>query len=161
MDPLGISPEEYRRLAAQDVDLSAEWIGTMDSRSTFPPITGAESERIFATPLPREGIGAEAFAALDQIAANSRVHNGRFYGYVQPPGEPVAALGDLVASILNQNMTGWRSAPAGITIERTVVRWLAEAVGCNGHIGTLTGGGSAAALGAATCGRFPVTRTTA
>ncbi len=64
----------------------------------------------------------------------------------QGPGEPVAALGDLFASILNQNMTAWRSSPSGVTIERTVVRWLAEAVGCPGFAGTLTGGGSAANL---------------
>lgn len=43
-------------------------------------------------------------------------------------------------------MTAWRSSPAGITIERTVVRWLAEAIGCKGLSGTLTGGGSAANL---------------
>lgn len=91
-------------------------------------------------------MGAEALLALRNVVAHSRAQNGRFYGYVQGPGEPVAALGDLVASILNQNMTGWRSAPAGITIERTVVRWLAEAVGCSGYYGTLTGGGSAANL---------------
>jgi glutamate/tyrosine decarboxylase-like PLP-dependent enzyme len=33
-----------------------------------------------------------------------------------------------------------------VTIERTVVRWLAEAVGCARFFGTLTGGGSAANL---------------
>jgi glutamate/tyrosine decarboxylase-like PLP-dependent enzyme len=77
---------------------------------------------------------------------HGRAQNGRFFGYVQGPGEAVAALGDLFASILNQNMTAWRSSPSGVTIERTVVRWLAEAVGCAGFVGTLTGGGSAANL---------------
>ncbi|MFY9559494.1 MAG: aminotransferase class V-fold PLP-dependent enzyme [Terriglobales bacterium] len=89
---------------------------------------------------------AEAFSALRDVVAHSRAQNGRFFGYVQGPGEPVAALGDLMASILNQNMTAWRSSPAGVTIERTVVRWLAEAVDCGGFVGTLTGGGSAANL---------------
>lgn len=73
--------------------------------------------------------------------------------------EPVAALGDFVASVLNQNMTAWRSAPAGVTIERTVVRWLAQAIGCGGFSGTLTGGGSAAnlmALAMARESRVPV-----
>ena len=65
---------------------------------------------------------------------------------MQGPGEPVAALGDLVASILTQNITAWRSSPAGVSIERTVVRWLAEAIGCQAFSGTLTGGGSAANL---------------
>ncbi len=91
-------------------------------------------------------MGDRALAALKDAIAHSRTQNGRFFGYVQGPGEPVAALGDLLASILNQNMTAWRSSPAGVTIERTVVRWLAEAVGCGGFLGTLTGGGSAANL---------------
>src|SRR5205807_5524936 len=62
--------------------------------------------------------------------------------YVVGSGEAVGALGDLYASILNQNVTAWRSAPAAVTIERTVVEWIAEAVGCPGLVGTLTSGGS-------------------
>jgi glutamate/tyrosine decarboxylase-like PLP-dependent enzyme len=87
-----------------------------------------------------------AFDALDDVIAHCRAQNGRFFGYVQGSGDPIAALGDLVASILTQNITAWRSSPAGVTIERTVVRWLAEAVGCHGFSGTLTSGGSAANL---------------
>jgi glutamate/tyrosine decarboxylase-like PLP-dependent enzyme len=86
------------------------------------------------------------FDALREVIAHSRAQNGCFFGYVQGPGEPIAALGDFVASILTQNITAWRSSPAGVTIERTVVRWLAEAVGCHDFSGTLTGGGSAANL---------------
>src|SRR5262249_23571765 len=84
--------------------------------------------------------------ALADVIAHSRAQNGRFFGYVLGSAEPVAALADFVASVLNQNMTAWRSAPAGVTIERTVVRWLAEAIGCGGFSGTLAGGGSAANL---------------
>jgi aromatic-L-amino-acid decarboxylase len=58
------------------------------------------------------------------LAAN-RSPSPRFYGYVLGCGEPVAALADLLASILNQNVTAWRSSPAGVTIERQVVRWIA------------------------------------
>jgi aromatic-L-amino-acid decarboxylase len=58
----------------------------------------------------------------------------------------VAALGDLFASVINQNGTAWRSGPATAVIERTVVAWMAEAVGCAGFHGTLTSGGSLANL---------------
>ena len=146
MDPLELSPEEFRRLAANITELSTAFLASIDSRRIFPKTSGAESERLFATELPERGIGADAFTALADVVAHSRAQNGRFFGYVQGPGEAVAALGDLAASILNQNMTAWRSAPAGVTIERTVVRWLAEAVGCSGFFGKLTGGGSAANL---------------
>ena len=144
MRPLELSEGEFRWLADEVVNLSAEYFATLDARSTFPETSGAESERLFALPLPERGLGAQALTALRDVMEHGRVQNGRFFGYVQGPGEPVAALGDLFASVLNQNMTAWRSSPSGITIERTVVRWLAEAVGCNGFYGTLTGGGSPA-----------------
>jgi aromatic-L-amino-acid decarboxylase len=48
--------------------------------------------------------------------------------------------------VLNQNVTAWRSGPAAVTIEQTVARWLAEAIGCSGFHGHLTGGGSSANL---------------
>src|ERR1700751_4472398 len=146
MRPLELSDSEFRRLADEVVNLSAEYLATLDERSAFPPTSGEESERLFALPLPERGMGSEALSALRDVMEHGRVQNGRFFGYVQGPGEPVAALGDLFASVLNQNMTAWRSSPAGVTIERTVVRWLAEAVGCRGFLGTLTGGGSAANL---------------
>ncbi len=46
--------------------------------------------------------------------------------------------------MLNQNVTAWRSGPAAVTLERLVVGWLAEAVGCRGFTGSLAGGGSSA-----------------
>jgi aromatic-L-amino-acid decarboxylase len=146
MKALELSPEDFRRLAASVVDLCAGYLSTLDEHSTFPRTTGAQCERLFALDLPERGMGDEAFAALIDVIGSSRSQNGRFFGYVQGSGEPIAALGDLLGSILNQNITAWRSAPAGVTIERTVVRWLSEAVGCHGFAGTLTSGGSAANL---------------
>jgi aromatic-L-amino-acid decarboxylase len=146
MKTFELSGDEFRRLAAEVVALSAEYLSTLDARSTFPRTSGAEAERIFALDAPEHGMGEQAFAGLRDVMEHGRAQNGRFFGYVQGPGEPVAALGDLFASILNQNMTAWRSSPSGVTVERTVVRWLAESVGCRGFLGTLTGGGSAANL---------------
>ena len=66
------------------------------------------------------------------------ISNGRFFGYVAGSGEPVGALAEMLAAALNQNVTSWRSAPAAVTIERTVIDWLAEAVGCPGYKGSLS-----------------------
>src|SRR5882672_9561195 len=146
MRPLELSPEEFHRLSDRVTDLSSAFLSNLDSCPIFPKTSGADVERLFSTDLPQKGMGAKALSALEDVIAHSRAQNGRFFGYVQGPGEPVAALGDLMVSILNQNMTAWRSSPAGVTIEKTVVRWLADAVGCAGFVGTLTGGGSAANL---------------
>jgi hypothetical protein len=76
----------------------------------------------------------------------SRAQNGRFFGYVLGSGEPVGAVADLLVSVLNQNVTAWRSGPAAVAIEHTVVAWLAQSIGCSMFGGHLTGGGSSANL---------------
>ncbi len=146
MRPLEVSDAQFRQLASEVVELAAEYLAKLDSRSIFPHTDGIDTEATFGLPLPEKGLREGALADLRAVMDRGRAQNGRFFGYVQGPGEPIAALGDLFASIVNQNMTAWRSSPAGVTVERTVVRWLAEAIGCRGFSGTLTGGGSAANL---------------
>jgi len=146
MRSLDISAGEFRRLAEQISQLASEYLNTLDARPIFPGVTGAASEQMFRSPLPENGLGGEAIDGLKQVIDQSRAQNGRFFGYVLGSGEPVAALADLLASVLNQNVTAWRSGPAAVTVERTVVNWLAEAIGCLGFQGSLTGGGSAANL---------------
>jgi aromatic-L-amino-acid/L-tryptophan decarboxylase len=150
MNPLELSGERFRDLAEDVVDITAEYLSTLHQRRVFPVTSGADTERLFGKEkdkaAPENGLGETALAALAEVIAHNRAQNGRFFGYVQGSAEPVAALGDFVASVLNQNITAWRSSPAGVSIERTVVRWLAEAVGCGRFTGTLTGGGSAANL---------------
>lgn len=146
MNSLELSGDQFRDLAGDVTELAAEYFSTLHQRRVFPITNGAETERLFSQPAPEAGLGKNALSALAGVIAHSRAQNGRFFGYVQGSADPVAVLGDFAASALNQNMTAWRSSPAGVTIERTVVRWLAEAVGCSGFSGTLAGGGSAANL---------------
>jgi aromatic-L-amino-acid decarboxylase len=146
MKSLEISPDEFRHLAEKVTQLTADYLRELDSRPIFPSTSGEQSQRLFHTPLSEEGIGEEALTPLQQVITHSRAQNARFFGYVLGSGEPVAAVADLLASVLNQNVTAWRSGPAAVTIERTVVGWLAQAIGCPGFRGSLTGGGSSANL---------------
>ena len=143
---LDLTTDDFRHLAAQVPDLAAKYLANLDSTPTFPATSAAQVERLFHTAPPAEGLGAAAFEMLSSVAQHSRVQNGRFFGYVLGSGEPIGALADLFASVLNQNVTAWRSGPAAATIEHTVIEWLAGAIGCAGFRGSLTGGGSAANL---------------
>ena len=146
MDTLGVSPAQFRELAGRTVDLLAHHLGELETARSFPVTSGAETERLFSAPIPEEGMGAAALDALSEVLRHSCPRSPRFFGYVLGAGDPVAALGDLVASVLNQNVTAWRSSPAAVTIERSMVRWLAGALGAPGFSGSLTGGGSSANL---------------
>lgn len=146
MNPLEISPDQFRLLADRVTRLAAEYLESIDGRPISPATNGEETLHLFRTPLPEQGLGEEALAVLPEVVKRSRVQNGRFFGYVLGSGELVGAVADLLASVLNQNVTAWRSGPAAVTIEQTVVGWLAEALGCGNFRGHLTGGGSSANL---------------
>ncbi len=146
MSRLEISIQEFRDIAEKILGIAAEYLESLDARPVFPGSNGDEVNGHFEGELPEKGSGKEALERLVEVVRHCRCQNGRFFGYVLGSGEPIAATADLLASVLNQNVTAWRSGPAAITIERTVVGWLAQAIGCASHTGNLTSGGSAANL---------------
>lgn len=143
---LELPDAEFRALAARVTTIAADYLAQLHEARSFPRVSGDSVARAFAQSLPEEGLRARALDGLDDVLALSRAPGPRFYGYVLGSGEPVAALADLLASILNQNVTAWRSAPAAVTIERGLVGALAAALGCPQFAGSLCGGGSAANL---------------
>lgn len=146
MSSLEISPEEFRSLAAQVTELAARFLAALPTLPSFPSVSGPETRERFGEPLPENGLKEAALARLEDVIATIRPPSPRFYGYILGSGEPVAAVADLLASILNQGVTAWRSSPAGVTIERQVIEWLATLIGCSGFGGSLCGGASAANL---------------
>ena len=146
MRSLNLDPAEFRALAHRLSDFTADYLKKLPSLPSYPATTGEESMRLFDSDMPLDGMGTRAFDALGEVFAHARPASPRFFGYVYGSGEPVGALGAFAASVLHQNATAWRSGPSAATIERTVVRWLADAVGCKGFGGSLTLGGSSANL---------------
>ncbi len=146
MNAIDVSSEDFRRLAERITELAANYLENLDGQRISPATSGQETLHLFGGGLPEQGMGEEALASLPHILRLSRAQNGRFFGYVLGSGEPVSAVADLLASVLNQNVTAWRSGPAAVAIEQTVVSWLAQAIGCPDFHGHLTGGGSSANL---------------
>jgi glutamate/tyrosine decarboxylase-like PLP-dependent enzyme len=141
MPPLRISNDEFRTLSDRVGRLAADFLAGLDERPTMSATSAADTA-VFDQPLPDDGLGDAILCDLEAIAKHVRAPSGRRLSYVVGSGELIAALGDFYASVLNQNVTAWRSAPAAVAIERNVVEGLARAIGCQGFIGTFTSGGS-------------------
>jgi aromatic-L-amino-acid decarboxylase len=146
VNSIEISTEEFKRISERVLEIATRYLQEFDGRAIPPKERGAELQSFYRSPIPETGLGSEAISGLADIVRHSRAQNGRFFGYVLGSGDPVAAATDALCSVLNQNVTAWRSAPAAITIERTVVDWLAQAIGCQDFRGVLAGGGSSANL---------------
>jgi aromatic-L-amino-acid/L-tryptophan decarboxylase len=143
---LDVSVDEFRQLSDGIARLATDYLLRLDDGPIQPAVTGAGLLEALGGDAPERGRGAAVVELLRTVVDGSRAQNGRFLGYVLGSGELAGAASDLLASVLNQNVTAWRSTPAGVTVERTVVGWLAHAIGCDGYSGSLTGGGSSANL---------------
>src|SRR5437763_65651 len=160
MPQLELSPEDFRSLTDRIGTLAVNFVAALDGRRTVSPTSASSTAAAFDLPLPEEGIGEAIIDDLEQVSEHLRAPTGRRLPYVVGSGEPIGALGDFYASVVNQNVTAWRSAPAAVAIERTVIRWLASAVGCEGFDGLFTSGASLAhfrALAMARESRAPAT----
>jgi glutamate/tyrosine decarboxylase-like PLP-dependent enzyme len=146
MHALETSESELSNLMAEAAKFATEYWTSLADKPSYPSTSGVETLRLFERAWPELGRRGAVMQDMKQIAEHVRPCTGHFFGYVAGSGEPVSAVGDFLASVLNQNTTSWRSAPAAVTIERVVVGWLAEAIGCEGFSGSLCGGGSSANL---------------
>jgi glutamate/tyrosine decarboxylase-like PLP-dependent enzyme len=146
MNPLSLSQEQYRQIYERITQVALAYLSSVGDMPSFPDVSGGRVQGMFSASLPEQGVGMAALDDLTDIIDTVRPCGPRFFGYVLGSGEPVAAAADLLASVLNQNVTAWRSSPSAVTIERTVVGWLAKMIGCDGFTGSLTGGGSSANL---------------
>jgi glutamate/tyrosine decarboxylase-like PLP-dependent enzyme len=82
-------------------------------------------------------IGADAGAVLETAANllfDHSLFNGhpKFFGYITSSPAPMGALGDLLASAVNQNCGSWNLSPMATEIEAQTVRWIAELIGFAG-----------------------------
>lgn len=147
---LDLDARSLGELTEAFVGLANECLGRGGEGRVFPETSAAELRAAFDRALPTEG---EPLARLIDdcraVIATSR-DNGhpRMFGYIASPTTPVGAYGSLLTAALAQNVVAWRSAPSATTVERLVVRWLAELIGYGGEGvgGMLTSGGSMANL---------------
>lgn len=146
MRDLDISDQELSDLMDVARSLAKDYWASLEERRAYPATSGEQTSSRFSRPWAEDGRGREVLDDFRTIAEHSRPSGGKFFGYVFGSGEPVGSLGEFLAAVLNQNVGAWRAAPAAASVERAVVGWLAEAVGCSGFAGSLCGGGSAANL---------------
>ena len=155
--PLEPSPEELRRWGEAALDLMVRYHEGLRDRRVAPDTTSREIRAVFDRTLPEEGAGfAATLEEYEERLLPFARHNGhpRMFGYVQSPGVVVASFADLLASMLNANLTVWRSAPGPVEIERLAVEWIRQMVGAPpGGDGIFVSGGSMANFSALAAAR--------
>ena len=144
---LSLPAQDIQTLGRKALDFIARYYEGLPSRPVVQPTSAAVLRDLFREPLPQTGAPFESLMeTVDRIAEFSR-HNGhpRMFGYVTSAGTPIGALGSMIESALNFNVTCWRSGPAATELELVTVNWLKEMLGYPAEAaGILVSGGSMA-----------------
>jgi len=128
-----LEPEDDLTTAA-DIDISAVLAPLVDQRHRSPIIRVSKAADVTALIDNSFPPGGDSLQHLVEQIANAaeryprrNTHPG-FFGWIAPSGLPSDPLAHAMVSVLNGNVGGYWSSPLGTTIERTVVRWLADLV---------------------------------
>ena len=136
---------------AADIDINAAITPFIEQRYRSPiirPSKAADVAALLDESFPEGGDSLEQL--VTQITNASKRYPRRnthpgFFGYVAPSGLPSDPLAHALVSTLNENIIGYWASPLGTTVEKTVIRWLADLVGfAQSSEGVLLSGGSIA-----------------
>src|SRR5437764_11013013 len=151
------SADEIRDWGNSVTQFMIDYLGGLRGRPVYRHTSSREIRDGLDPALPTKGIDFDSLLRVfrETIVPFTRQNaHPRMFGYVQSPGTPVAAFADLLASILNANLTVWRSAPAPVELERLTINWIRQILGFNAEAGGLfVSGGSMANLAAIAAAR--------
>jgi aromatic-L-amino-acid decarboxylase len=148
--PLEMTALEFRAAGYRLVDQIAEWLDAMPNGPVVRDESPADVRRALGADCGLPESGSDAQTLLDEAARlvfDHSLFNGhpRFFGYITSSPAPIGALGDLLASAVNQNVGAWRLAPMSTEIEAQTIGWIAELIGFPaGSGGLLVSGGNMA-----------------
>ena len=145
---LDVSPDEFRQLGYQAIDMIADYYATVRARPVFHAHTSADVEAVFDEPLPEQGQDPSAVLAEweSKVLPNAtHLTSPRYFGFVNGSGTMIGTLAEALSAALNMNPGAWKPAPSATEIERRALAWIAELIGYPTDCGGLfTSGGTMA-----------------
>jgi aromatic-L-amino-acid decarboxylase len=129
---LDMDPEAFRAAAHEVVDLMADYLATVESRSVFPAIEPGTLRPLFPAaapevPEPLDAILAD-YRTLIEPNATHWQHPG-FLAYFGTTASGPGILGEMLTAAIGQNAMLWRTSPIATELEEVVVAWLRTALG--------------------------------
>jgi aromatic-L-amino-acid decarboxylase len=127
-----LPPEEFRRLAHEVVDWTADYLRDLDELPVLPDVRPGFLREALPPSAPERGESMDG--ALDDfrrliVPGITHWNHPSFHGYFSITGSGPGILGEMLAAALNVNAMVWRSSPAATELEEHVLDWLRELLG--------------------------------
>ncbi len=141
-----LGPDAFREQGHKLVDMLADYVAAASKGGDMPVLPWVEPERMLERwpqtfpEHPAQDIN-DLLARVVQDA--NHLHHPHYMGHQVPGPLPMAALCDMVASLLNNGMAVYEMGMQGTAMERAVVKWMGSVVGFGADCdGVITSGGS-------------------
>jgi glutamate/tyrosine decarboxylase-like PLP-dependent enzyme len=145
---IDLSPETFRVLGYQAVDLIVERLTALPYTPVRQPVPPEVREQLMHSPLPAEGVDpTELLNKIAELVLPYPMGNasGRFFGWVNSPPAPLAVLAELIAAAHDPSVAG--GDHAATYLEHGVLNWIKSIFGFSDDSGAiLASGGSVANL---------------
>lgn len=145
---IDLSPDEFRRLGYQAIDLLAEQLAAVRGLPARQPIAADLRGRLLEQPLPETESDPAALLkvfARDVLPYPMGNSSPRFFAWVNSPPAPLGVLAELLAAGMNPSVAG--GDHAATYIEHAVLNWLKAIMTFPASAGAvLASGGSVANL---------------
>lgn len=147
--PLELTPDQFRIIGHALIEKLADYLADLPE---MPVSSGESINKIRSTlgnsDLPDKGVmPGNLIDRATSLLINHSVLSGhpRHLAYIIGSPAPLSALADLLAAMINPNVSSWWRSPVATEIEMQTIRWIAQMVGYpSGCGGILTSGGSTA-----------------
>lgn len=145
---IDLSPEEFRRLGYQAVDLIAAQLASIRDAPVRQPVPVELRDRLMHEPIPTTGTDPQALIvrfADEMLPYPMGNPSPRFMAWVNSPPAPLGIIADLLAAALDPSAAG--GDHAATYVEHGVLNWMKTIMGYPETAGAvLTSGGSVANL---------------
>ena len=131
---LNMPAEEFRTAGHELIDTLADFLQQLPAGKVTKGFSPSEIKKLIqadnSLPLTGTNAGGLLKEATSLITKNSLLNgHPKFLGYITSSPAPLAALGDLVASVTNPNCGAFTLSPVATEIELQSIRWIAELIG--------------------------------
>jgi L-2,4-diaminobutyrate decarboxylase len=148
--------------AMQIVQLAADYLAASRDRSADVSSVHDQAmvARRFDEPIPSKGLPLDAVVdrlRREVIPDSNWLYHPRAMGHQVAPPLPALIWSEALIAALNQSTAVFEMSPVGTTLERRVIRWMADLVGFDARAaGTMTTGGTEATFTALLAARAAV-----
>lgn len=138
------NPDIFRNEGTKIIEILSSYLNKCINNESIPvlPLTDPDKLEDKYKKILSNELNDVAELINEIISDSNHLHHPSYIGHQVIPPAPLASLGELVSSFLNNGMAIYEMGPAATAMERIIIKWICRKAEYKNGDGFLTSGGS-------------------